>query len=177
MVTVISSCKNRLQEPLSERAVVAYRALPAPAGADALRLHDGRLAAGGIDRDHGSLQLDAVEQAGQGRDLVAPWPCTAPGPRSAPPGRRRAPSKSSRAAFMAVSGVPQAALRAGRCRGTGWFRPGAVTAETKPKHSSSESTTDQFIEFRTASRVSDTEIEADRALYLPNSSWLPITFV
>ena len=35
------------------------------------RLHDSRLAAGGIDRDHGSRQVDAVEQAGEGRNLVA----------------------------------------------------------------------------------------------------------
>ena len=34
-------------------------------------LHDGPLAAGGVDRDHGPLQDHAFEQAGDGRDLVA----------------------------------------------------------------------------------------------------------
>ena len=34
-------------------------------------LHDGPLAAGGVDRDHGPFQVDAVEQTGDGRDLVA----------------------------------------------------------------------------------------------------------
>ena len=34
-------------------------------------LHDGRLAAGRVDGDHGPLQVDAVEQTGEGRDLVA----------------------------------------------------------------------------------------------------------
>ena len=35
------------------------------------RLHDGGPAGGGVDRDHGPLPVDAVEQAGEGRKLVA----------------------------------------------------------------------------------------------------------
>ena len=34
-------------------------------------LHDGPLAAGGVDRDDGSLQDHAVESAGDGRDRIA----------------------------------------------------------------------------------------------------------
>ncbi len=81
-------------------------------------LHDGGLAAGGIERDHGPLQNHAVEQAEDGRDLVAigSWARgnpSIPGRHSPDAGavqgqdQLRRPSRqvpsSSRAVFMVVS--------------------------------------------------------------------------
>ena len=65
--------EGRLHYPV-EGALVALESQHVVGAARPQGLHDGGLAAGGIDRDHGSLQHHAREQAGEGRDLVALGP-------------------------------------------------------------------------------------------------------
>ncbi len=68
--TPVGIVEGRLDLPV-EGALVALEGQDVVGAVGPQGLHNGRLAAGGVDRDHGPLQVDAVEQTGEGRNLVA----------------------------------------------------------------------------------------------------------